>query len=429
MALLAELESAGYDEVSLFELDNTALAFCQGEFDCWLKTPGKCRARDAEEEIVRAVHDADALIFLDRLAFGAHGYAVKRALDRLICLLEPFFTKRASLTHHEARYAKQPALFSVCWAQEPVAREEETLFDLTEANALNFLSPRFGSVVLHKDDEAGWSARLRAMLASSKVPGETIHSRAPLRADLLAMAAPDLGVLGPTSVRRAALLVGSPKVKGTSASEALARSLAARLEAEGVVSTIHHATAFVHDNARSRELAKAIADHDLLVLVTPLYCDAFPALTTHALELIAHARTLRNQPARFVLIVNCGFPEPEQNRTALRIGRHFADAAGYAFGGALPIGGGGVVQPQEGLREPHGPVAHIVRGLDLAAPALARNQVVPDAALQEVTRPLLPDALYRLIGDLGWRWKAHENRLSQRDLRARPLDADEHQAG
>lgn len=422
--LLTELGQAGYDEVTLFELNNAKLAFCQGEFDCWLKTPGRCRSADLEQDIVQQVHDADAVVFFDRLKFGAHGYSVKRAIDRLICLLEPFFTKRASLTHHAARYAKRPSFFSVCWAQESLPSEEETLFDLTEANALNFLAPHFGSTVLHRHRETEWPSQLRNMLASTKVPGERIDSRKPLRADLLAAAAPDLGALGPSSVRRAALLVGSPKIKGTSASEAMARSVAARLEAEGVVSTIHHASEFVHDNARSRQAAEAIAEHDLFILLTPLYCDAFPSLTTHALELIAHARTLRNQPARFVVVVNCGFPEPEQNRTALRIARHFADAGGYAYGGALPIGGGGVVQASMDLREAHGPVAHIVRALDLAAPALARNQVVPAAALESSASSVLPDVAYRLIGELGWRWQAHQHGRSQRDLHARPLDHD-----
>ncbi|MCA9647983.1 MAG: flavodoxin family protein [Myxococcales bacterium] len=420
--LLAELERAGYDEVSLFELNNAPLAYCQGEFDCWLKTPGKCRAHDLEQDIVAAVHDADALVTLGRLTFGGHGHSVKRAIDRLICLLEPFLEKRAGLTHHVGRYDHLPAWFSVSWAPSANTLEAETQLDLTEANALNFFAPRFGSAVLLKGDEPAWSAQIAAALASKKVPGEAIRSRDPLRSDLLAMAAPDLSALGPTSVRRAAILVGSPKVKGTSASEAMARSLAARLEAEGVIAEIHFATEFVHDNVRSRQAAEAIASEDLFVLVSPLYCDAFPSLTTQALELIAHARTLRNQPARFVLLVNCGFPEPEQNRTALRIARHFAEAGSYAYGGALPVGGGGVVQPGSELREPHGPVSHIVKALDIVAPALARNQVVPTAAVEVISESMQPDVAYRLIGNLGWRWTAHKNGLKQSELHARPLD-------
>ena len=34
----------------------------------------------------------------------------------------------------------------------------------------------------------------------------------------------------------------------------------------------------------------------------------------------------------------------------------------------------------------------------------------------------MPDAVYRLIGDFGWRYQAHKNGLAQAALRARPLD-------
>ena len=54
---------------------------------------------------MRAIHDADRVVMLDAVTFGGHSYTMKRAQDRLICLISPFFEKRASLTHHEARYA------------------------------------------------------------------------------------------------------------------------------------------------------------------------------------------------------------------------------------------------------------------------------------------------------------------------------------
>ena len=96
-----ELRGVGETDVRRFDLAATPLAYCQGEFDCWVKTPGVCRAHDAEADIVRAIHDADRVVMLDAVTFGGHSYTMKRAQDRLICLISPFFEKRASLTHHE----------------------------------------------------------------------------------------------------------------------------------------------------------------------------------------------------------------------------------------------------------------------------------------------------------------------------------------
>jgi hypothetical protein len=217
--------------------------------------------------------------------------------------------------------------------------------------------------------------------------------------------------------------VGSAKAKGTSVSETLARSLARRFERASLATELHFATEFVREDARASRSAESIAACDLFVLVTPLYVDSFPALATHALELIAKASTANREPARFSVIVNCGFPEPEQNRIALRIARHFASRAGYVWCGGLPLGGGGAIEPGDAMDHPHAPVAHVVRALDLAAPALATGCALPPDAIASMAASPLPDGLYRLLGDLGWRWAAHKNGLAQRELHARPLDA------
>jgi multimeric flavodoxin WrbA len=422
LVLDAELARAGYDTSRTFELASTKLAFCQGEFDCWVKTPGLCRSKDIETEIVAAVHDADALVFLGPVTFGGHGDVLKRAIDRLLCLLSPFFEKRHSLTHHGLRYAKHQSLFSVGWAQAVSPDVAATFDELNDANAINYLSPRRGSVVLDAARAGEWASAIRDMLTVPKVPGEEILAREPLRRALLAACAPQRAAAVPSPPNKVALLVGSPKKKGTSASEVLARALIERFARVSVPSELHFATEFVHDNDRAKECARSIRGCDLFLLVTPLYVDAFPALTTHALELVTRAPRESSAPARFATLVNCGFPETEQNRTAFRMARHFATEAGYLWAGGLSLGGGGVITPGQEL-SPAGPVAHVVRALDLAVPALAQGSVIPLESIEAMAEAPMPDVLYRLIGDIGWRWQAHRNGLAQRELGARPLDA------
>ena len=225
-----------------------------------------------------------------------------------------------------------------------------------------------------------------------------------------------LGRVQPIRPRTAALVVGSAKAKGTSVSENLARALSARLEAEGVTTAIHAATDFLREE-RARSAAGAVAAADLFVLVTPLYVDAFPALATHALEYIAAARSGSPAPAQFAAIVNCGFPEPEHIRTALRIARHFAAAAHYDWAGGLPLGGGGAVNPRTPLDAQHGPAMHVRSALDLAAPCLARGDAIATDAIEQMAASPMPDAAYRLLGDLGWRYQVYKNGLAQAALR------------
>lgn len=425
-ALVArELEVAGYDACDVFELSSTKLAFCQGEFDCWVKTPGRCGSKDAETAIVQAAHDADALVFLDAVTFGGHGHVLKTAVDRLLCLLEPFFTTRHALTHHEMRYAKQQRLFAIGWLPTPDAAVTSTFTALTDANAVNYLAPECGAVVVDDQHESDWQTAIREMFAHPVVPGAAITGRAELTSALMEAAAADAhAAAGP--VRRVSMLVGSPKARGTSASEGIARALASRFAAHGIETRMHFATEFVHDRQPARDAAADLASSDLFFLVTPLYVDAFPSLTTHALELVARecGSATHDGPRCFAMLINCGFPEAEQTRTAMRMARHFADQAGYIWAGGLPFGGGGVVTPTTSLDMATGPVTPLVKAIDRAVPALVANGTIPLDAITTIASSVMPDVFYRLFADLGWRWQVHKHGLPQRALRARPLDQE-----
>ena len=419
-----QLAHAGYDAIEHFDVSEAKLGFCQGEFGCWVNHPGRCKIDDAQQAIVAAIPAADTLVYLGPVLFGGWSYALKRAIDRMICLITPFFEKRAGLTHHERRYESYPRMYAVGLLPRPDAGQQKTFEQLNDANAINLFAPRRNAIVLSEDQSDRWQPSLGAMLAQDLEPGASIPDRESLRHELLEVARADC-LPAHAPIKTAALLVGSAKAKGTSVSECLARALMHRFEARGIACDLHFATEFVHDRAPAQAAAKALASADLLLLATPLYVDSLPSLATHALEMIARARSDERPAALFVPIINCGFPEPEHTRTAIRITRHFAVAAGYGFAGALPLGAGGTVTPDRDLDEPRPPVTHLVRALDLTADALAAGRVVPEAALDEIVTPPLPDVLYRLAGDLGFRWQAHLNGTAQRELRATPFASEE----
>lgn len=416
--LRAQLSRLGETDVKRFELSTIPLAYCQGEFDCWVKTPGLCRAHDEEHDIVQAIHDAERLVLVDAVTFGGHSFRLKLAQDRLIGLVAPFFEKRAALTHHAARYSRSAAFFALGWQPLPDPEQARTWSDLADANAVNMLAPRVGAVVVDDSQPAIWPAAIETMLASEARPGSELKTRAPLREALLEAARPTAP--SRPRPRTAAILVGSAKVKGTSVSENLARALADRLNQRGVETKLHFAVEFLREGASALAAAQAIAAADLFILATPLYFDALPALATHALELVAKAGA--SNDARFAMLVNCGFPEPEHNRAALEIGAHFASAAGFGWAGALPLGGGGVVEPSAPIDGQHGPREHIKRALDAAAASLAEGGNVPPEALAAMVESPLPDAAYRLLGDLGWRYQAWQHGVAQGALRDRPLE-------
>jgi multimeric flavodoxin WrbA len=416
-----ELAGAGYEAIEHFAIEKLKLGFCQGEFDCWVKTPGRCKIHDAEQEIARAVARAEAVVLLGPVQFGGFAHAHKLAIDRLICLITPFFEQRHGLTHHEPRYRHYPRLYAVGWLPEQDPEQQATFDALNDANAVNLFAPVRGSTVLFGEHAELHALALGRLLESTIEPGAALFDRDSLRRELLDAVRPDgAGPFMPP--RTAALLVGSAKPKGKSASACVASAFERRFSARGIACELHYATEFVHGGAPALASARSIARADLFLLVTPLYVDALPALATHALELVAASRCNERGQAAFVPFINCGFPEAEHTRTAMRVARHFAHAAGYRFGGGLPLGGGGVVAPGQLLDEERPPLTHVVRAISLSAAALANGESVPSTALEALLHPPLPEVLYRVIAGLGFRWQARALGTPQRELRARPFE-------
>jgi multimeric flavodoxin WrbA len=84
--------------VRRFDLEALTVAPCQGDFDCWVKTPGVCRVHDEARSIAQAMHDADLVLAVTPITFGGYLSDLKKVLDRMICLIEPFVEKREGLT-------------------------------------------------------------------------------------------------------------------------------------------------------------------------------------------------------------------------------------------------------------------------------------------------------------------------------------------
>ncbi len=222
------------------------------------------------------------------------------------------------------------------------------------------------------------------------------------------------------SARRAVLLVGSARPRGTGNSEALGGYLLARLAEGGMETEVFH-VARCQRPERERLLFEAVDGADLFVLSAPLYVDSLPYLVTRCCErMAAHRVAMQERSAvRFVAVVNCGFPELEHTRTALDICRAFARQAGLAWAGGLGLGGGEAIGGRP-LEEVGGMTRHVRRGLDLAAEALLAGRPIPEEAQALLARPMIPSRLYTFIGDIGW-LKAARRQGTLRRLRDRPL--------
>lgn len=208
--------------------------------------------------------------------------------------------------------------------------------------------------------------------------------------------------------KNAVLLVGSPKGEN-STSASIGNYLLHKLEEMGVSAE----SAFVHRSVnrqeKKKELLSMVDNADLIILTFPLYVDSLPAPVIKAMELINEERALSKSPKNqgFVAISNCGFPEAFQIDIALEICRIFAKDSGFEWKGGLAFGGGGAINGIP-LEERGGMVRNFRKGLDMVAEVLAKGQDIPQEAIDLISKKLMPIGLYKMMGNLGWRFQARK---------------------
>jgi hypothetical protein len=157
-ALLQEmLESQGWD-VTSWTLREEKIGYCLGCFECWTKTPGLCRIDDAGREIARSVIQSETAIYLTPVTFGGYSSELKRAVDRIICLISPFFKRIDGEVHHRARYARYPDLLGVGVLPAPHPDQEQIFHTLIGRNAINLHAPEHSSMVLYRSQEPAAAA-------------------------------------------------------------------------------------------------------------------------------------------------------------------------------------------------------------------------------------------------------------------------------
>lgn len=154
--------------VTTFELDGLDIKPCQGCFACWLKHPGTCVHKDDQEPVLRAMAASDVQVWITPITFGGYSSALKKALDRFIPNILPFFELREGEVHHPIRYPRRRGLIVLGTRPTADPEAERTFRELVLRNALNLDSVRTEAIVIHDDEAAGSADRLRLSLEAAE---------------------------------------------------------------------------------------------------------------------------------------------------------------------------------------------------------------------------------------------------------------------
>lgn len=372
---------------------------CAGDFFCWVRNPGMCNTDDDNRIIAAKIIQSDLVISLTPVTFGGYSSALKRMVDHQIQNISPFFANLGGEIHHQKRYKHYPNMLTIGWMEKPDAQAEAIFRHLVHRNAINMYAKTSAcGLVIGSQSQADLDSQVESLLqaissgSSSPVP---------------ALPSIDVSSAEAASIKRAVLLVGSPRTK-KSTSASLGGYLMEQLNTRDIETQTIQIYTSLNSPARMDALYQSLDNADLVVLAFPLYVDSLPAPVTAALEKIAAHRKGYPTPIRFAAIANCGFPGAEHNNTALAICSEFARENGLAWMGGLSLGAGEGIVHGTPLHELDGRAIPIKATLDRAAEALADGNAIPQISKDLLAKPIIPNWLYTLNGRFGWRRAAKQ---------------------
>jgi hypothetical protein len=136
---LSDLLESGNHTVTLLKLREMEIKYCTGCFGCWIKTPGKCVVSDDMRDMRRAYIHSDLVLFASPVIMGFTSALLKKAHDKLIPLLHPYFEFVQNEVHHLSRYEKYP-LMGLLLEKDKNTDEEDIkiISDIYRRDAINF---------------------------------------------------------------------------------------------------------------------------------------------------------------------------------------------------------------------------------------------------------------------------------------------------
>jgi hypothetical protein len=207
---------------------------------------------------------------------------------------------------------------------------------------------------------------------------------------------------------RAIVLIGSPRGR-LSSSTSISNYLTNQLEERGLKTEALWLRELLPSEERTSQMLDSITDSDIVVVVAPLYDDCQPYLVTKTMELISELDT-DMKGKRFIPIVNCGFPEPQQiTAAAIPIYRRFASKVGFQWAGSLAIGGGEIIQGAQGkqLEEIGNMANELKEKLGDIVESLITGTQYPDESMIAYPSFFLHPIMSKIMGWMNNRsWKA-----------------------
>ena len=136
---LSDLLESSKHTVTVLRLRDIDVRYCIGCWGCWVKTPGECSIADGSHDICRQCINSDFVLFASPVIMGFTSALLKKAHDKLIPLILPYFEMVQNEFHHLSRYEKYPLIGLLLEKGEDTDEEDvKIISDIYRRDAINF---------------------------------------------------------------------------------------------------------------------------------------------------------------------------------------------------------------------------------------------------------------------------------------------------
>ena len=128
LSRLSVVATARGHSVKVLQLRDMDIKYCVGCFGCWIKTPGECIAKDDSAEVCRHFVHSDLLVCASPVKMGQVPAVLKKAIDKLLPLVLPYFKVVEGEIHHPQRY-EQTRDFAVLLQKDGADEEDFAIIE------------------------------------------------------------------------------------------------------------------------------------------------------------------------------------------------------------------------------------------------------------------------------------------------------------
>jgi len=136
---LSDLLETSKHTVTIFKLREIGIRYCTGCWDCWVRTPGECIVKDGSRDICREYINSDFVLFASPVIMGFTTALLKKAHEKLLPLIHPYFEIVQDEVHHLSRYDKYPVMGLLLEKGKDTDKEDvKIISDIYRRDAINF---------------------------------------------------------------------------------------------------------------------------------------------------------------------------------------------------------------------------------------------------------------------------------------------------